>query len=136
MVEFDGEACVVEAAVAKILRDAGCDGGAWAYSYPYFTESLPAEQYRVDVTPELDALQRQIAAVLGKVGLQGGRWDVWGWRGDQVLFVEVKKEGEPFNLNQIMWLYTALQLGISPEAFVVLEYQTWAEELAAFADIL
>ena len=110
----------VETTLCGLLKPAYCDGAAWAYSDPYFTDSLPATPNRIRISRELEELRRRIAV---RHGVSAGLWDVWAWRGSQVLFIEVKKGSERFKDNQIDWLQAALREGMPPRAFVVLRYR-------------
>ena len=76
-------------------------------------------------TPVL--LPEMAAALFKKIelttGLKGGCWDIYGWRGEGVLFVELKqRKRDRISLNQRKWIEAALSIGVPLSAFVVAEW--------------
>lgn len=123
LVEYKKHAEIIEIVVCRLLESRGAQGAAWAYSGESFTATRPQIDAQVAVPPDLSRLQYRIRS---EHGLRSGRWDVWAWRGDHVLFAEVKRgrpRRESFKDVQLSWMHAAIQEGVPPQAFVVFEYE-------------
>jgi hypothetical protein len=70
----------------------------------------------------LSGINRQAASRTGK---KGGAWDVFAWRKDEYLFIESKQYPSSDDLtdSQKAWLEAALDAGILPTAFAVMQHQ-------------
>jgi hypothetical protein len=55
--------------------------------------------------------------------MRSGAWNVFCWRDSEYLFAESKRTGhDRIRDSQIAWLETALNLGLSPESFLIVEW--------------
>jgi len=64
------------------------------------------------------------ARIEARAAMRGGAWDVFGWRGDDVLFIESKQRGnDRLRDNQLAWRLAALDVGVLADAFAVVEYE-------------
>jgi len=60
-------------------------------------------------------------------GRQSSYFDVYAWKGDSILLVETKWLGHNrIRKSQLRWLSAALDLGLSTDAFLVVE---WSVEI-------
>jgi hypothetical protein len=54
---------------------------------------------------------------------RSGCWDVFAWRGKELLFVDAKMlDSDEVSSNQIRWLEASIRCGISPQSFVIFEW--------------
>jgi hypothetical protein len=119
---FDGQVTWTEFVIVRLLERAGWEG-RWIKNWgrgrefclaPDLQRDLPATARKV-----FDDLHRRAFTLRG-----AGSWDVFGWKGDEYLFLESKKfrSSDRLNKNQIAWLEAALLEGFSPAQFVIVEY--------------
>ena len=68
------------------------------------------------------------AAVLARLqreaGTRTGCWDIFAWRGDQVVFVELKqhRSGDRLRPGQERWLAAGVRSGVGVDSFAVVEW--------------
>ncbi len=105
-----------------VAADLGAAGwsAAWVYRPGQFLSSWEPRQYA--------HLPRQALklheAIKKRAGAQAGCWDVFAWRADEPLFVELKRAGSSDQLraSQLRWRAAALALGVSSTSFLVAEW--------------
>ena len=122
---FDGRVLYPEFILLRLVERAGWSG-CWVNNWlGRFWRDIDVE---VTLPPRQAAHFRQIEACAGG---RKGAWDVFAWRGDEVLFVESKQLAQDrLRPTQLAWLECGLELGIPPSSFVILE---WTPEPAARA---
>ena len=86
-------------------------------------------KYRVglpDVAEPVDLPTNQtnlINALREKTGRFGGCWDVVVWKGDTMLFLELKRQKKDNIQNtQVEWLSAALASGLTADNFALVEW--------------
>lgn len=73
---------------------------------------------------ELPEKQRQlINSIRAKTGRHGGCWDVLAWKGDRILFLELKRsKKDRIQHTQDGWLSASLGSGLLHENFALIEW--------------
>ena len=81
---------------------------------------LPENTAPVELPPKQSDLINKIRKRIGK---NAGCWDVLAWKGDEVLFIELKKaKKDSVKQSQIDWLEGCLNLGLTPDNFILVEW--------------
>jgi hypothetical protein len=120
ILEYEGRTAFAELAILWEFNSAGWDG-VWIDTY--------SNAYRTGYwdSPTITELPPGPAALLNRIrqaaGSRGGAWDVFCWRGAEVLFAESKRAGrDTIRTTQVRWLDAALGLDLSPSNFLVVEW--------------
>jgi hypothetical protein len=121
LLDHGGRLAFAELAILWTFQDAGWDG-VWLDSY--------REKFRIgywDQPPvaEIPAPQTQLLARISEQTKAGwrGRWDVLCWKNGDVVFAESKRVGrDAIRESQRTWLAAALELGLTPANFLVVEW--------------
>lgn len=121
VVELAGEPAFVELAILELFRREGWDG-VWIDTY---RNKLRTGYWNVEPLVALPdrpgALLRRILDARGTG--RSGTWDVYCWRGDDVVFAEAKRAGkDSISPAQVTWLEAALQVGVPLSSFLVVEW--------------
>lgn len=120
-VAIDGIATFAELAALKIFKKGGWDG-VWINSFrSKFHTSYPLAHPPTEI-PEmaLDILNR----IHGNASFPRGAWDLFCWKNEQVIFVELKRsQKDKIRPTQIKWLERALAAGFTIENFLVVEWR-------------
>jgi hypothetical protein len=75
------------------------------------SRALPSEQ------------QSLLTRVHEIVGMRGGCFDAFTWKADSIVFAESKWWGhDRIRKSQLRWLSAALEFGLPPESFLVVEW--------------
>ena len=82
-----------------------------------------AEQTECPITDErIREMLYGIAELNG--GTFSGCWDVLAWKGDKIICAESKRlKRDKINDNQVRWLQHALRYGLTPQDFLVVEWE-------------
>jgi len=115
---FDGQATWAEFILLRLLeRDRWV--GAWVKNWgglAFWRGPCNA----IELSATASALFQRIQA---RTAGRGGCWDIFAWRGDEVLFVESKQRGrDRLRLTQRTWLENSLEEGVSLSSFVIVEW--------------
>ena len=119
---YEGRLAFAELVVLWAMQSVGWEG-VWIDSYQ-------GEKYRTgywDSEP-LTELPPEPTSMLSRIrdasGLKtGGAWDVFCWRGSEVVFAECKrKKKDSIKENQIRWLQAAINVGVPLESFLIVEW--------------
>lgn len=128
VIDWNGEPVFAELAVLRLFQSHGWEG-VWVDSY--------RRKYRVglpDVVEPVEIPEKQkklIESIREKTGRLGGCWDVFVWKGDQVLFVELKRsKKDRIQESQISWLETSTSLGLKIEDYMFVEWKISDEKSA------
>lgn len=118
---LDGKKTWPEYALLRLLEQAGWEG-RWVKNWGGGREFCLDVDRSSPLPPAASAtftqIHRQAVALNG-----AGSWDVFAWREDDRLFIESKqRSSDSLNLNQRAWLEAALDVGVSPSQFAVVEY--------------
>lgn len=121
VIDWNGEPVFAELAVLRLFQSRGWNG-VWVDSY--------RRKYRVglpDVAEPIELPRKQkelIDSVRTKTGRFGGCWDVFVWKGDTLLFVELKRQKkDSIQETQRQWLEKSLDSGLAPENFALIEWK-------------
>ena len=119
---FNGEPMFAEIATLRLLESAGWSG-VWVDTF-HRRYRVAVETY-INVPAERAALLAEIEHAVGK---RGGCFDLYAWRGNAVLFAELKLAGEDrIRPSQRRWLAGALACGLPVESFLVVEWDSLQE---------
>jgi len=120
IIDCDGEPLFAELAVLRTLQKDGWQG-AWVDSYrKKFRIGLPGIVEPIELPEKPKKLFDDIST---KVGGFRGCWDVFAWKEDDYLFLELKREAKDYiRESQIKWLESALESGVPSDSFAILEW--------------
>jgi hypothetical protein len=131
LIDFGGRPVFAELCVHELFRLSGWES-RWVETYgaspkaPYFfTEwrDVPLQdQICFPIGDEtISALLQNIMTVNRSSFV--GCWDIIGWFGDTVVFAELKRrKKDKIRATQPQWLKAALQIGLRPENFLLVEW--------------
>ena len=117
-----GQPAFAELVILDAFRSDGWDG-VWIDTY--------RNKYRTgywDIAP-VQALPDAPGALLRRIidargGVRRGTWDVFCWRGPQMVFAESKRaKKDAIKTDQVLWLEAALGIGLGVDSFLVVEWQ-------------
>jgi hypothetical protein len=118
LIELNGEMVFAELAILRSFQQAGWDG-RWidSFHHRYLTNYWP-----VPVSEPLPAKQQLVFdRIRSKAGGTGGCFDVFCWRGGELLFAESKWHDRILK-TQTQWLEAALDVGIPIESFLIVQW--------------
>jgi len=119
IVEFDGNPLFAELAVLRMFQQNGWDG-VWVDSYgKKYRNGLPKVVEPVELPFDKEKI---IASIRNESGRFGGCWDVFVWKDDRILFLELKQKNEPIKDSQRGWLESSLELDYKPDNFALIEW--------------
>lgn len=136
LLDVVGRPLFAELAVYELFRLSGWEArwietyGASATNprcYTTWQPSLPATE-RASQPHQLVAACPSLPPVLHRVAAANGHsfagcWDVLGWYGGTVLFVELKRRGKDrLRATQPRWLAAGLRAGLRTESFLLVEW--------------
>ena len=115
---FDGFPAWAEIVVVRLLERSGW-GAAWVKNWG-------GRAFWRDVNDPVE-LPQTPSALFQKVemmtGVRGGCWDVFAWRGDDVMFIKSKqRRRDRLRPTQRIWLETAMGCGVPLSAFAIVEW--------------
>ena len=120
VIDWNGEPLFAELAVLRLFQSHGWEG-VWVDSY--------RRKYRVglpDVTEPVELPEKQkqlIESIRAKTGRHGGCWDVFVWKGEYVLFIELKRsKKDRIQDSQRLWLEKSFETGLTSDNFAFLEW--------------
>ncbi len=126
---FKAEPVFAELAILRHFQRAGWQG-VWVDTYrrKYRVGYWDAELARLPLGHDSVELPIPQADLLDKIRKGTGKrwsgcWDVFCWNCDQILFAEAKRHGkDQIRDSQRQWVQSALDLGLSLETFLVVEW--------------
>ena len=131
LVDQDGIGIFAELAIRSMVEAEGwsarwvCTYGAGRDGPRYLTSwsDVPlGEQQEVALDSYQDALLAKIAEQ--NHGSYSGCWDVLAWKGERTLFIEAKHDKtDHIRSTQLQWRWAALRAGLTPESFVVAQWE-------------
>lgn len=131
LINFGGRPVFAELCVCELLRLSGWQArwvetyGAGAMTPHHFTcwadTSLAGQQHEPITDAWLLALLHQVAQTTSNT--YAGCWDVIGWKGETVLFTELKRlKKDRLRPTQPRWLEAGLQIGLQPDNFLLVAW--------------
>ena len=119
LLDLNGEMAFAEIAILRSFQEAGWDG-RWVDS---FRQRFLTKYWPTAVSEPLPAKQQAILdRIRSKAGGNGGCFDVFCWRGDDLLFAESKWRDRILK-TQIRWLEAALDFGIPTESLLIVQWR-------------
>lgn len=121
VIDWNGEPVFAELAVLRLFQSHGWEG-VWVDSYRRkYRTGLPD----VVESIELSEVQKHlIESIRAKTGRSGGCWDVFAWKDDRALFIELKRQKrDAIQESQIVWLETCLENGLNTANFALIEWK-------------
>lgn len=121
VLDCDGQPAFAELVVLWTLQKEGWQG-VWVDTYgKKYRVGLPRTVEPVTLPSEQTKLIEDITACAGSLK---GCWDVFLWKGSNLLFVELKRKGkDAIRETQVRWLEASLAAGISPKDFLFVEWE-------------
>lgn len=119
VVDYHGTPVFAEEYTLRSLEAAGWIG-VWVNSYrrEYLTSFAPSERMTLPIVQN-----NRLALIAGSDRFPTGCWDVFAWRGEEVLFAECKrKKRDKIRASQRQWLEKALAVGVAIESFLIVEW--------------
>ena len=120
VIDWNGEPVFAELAVLRLFQSHGWEG-VWVDSY--------RRKYRIglpDVVEPIEIPSKQrdlIESIKAKTGRSGGCWDVFVWKGEDVLFIELKRsKKDNIRDSQVSWLEEGLKSTLKTKDFALLEW--------------
>lgn len=120
VIDWNGEPVFAELAVLRLFQSHGWEG-VWVDSY--------RRKYRIglpDVAEPIELPHKQqqlIDSIKAKTGRSGGCWDVFAWKDDQLLFIELKRQKKDVvQDSQRLWLEKSLESNLTANDFAFLEW--------------
>lgn len=119
LLELNGEMVFAELAILRSFQGAGWDG-RWIDS---FHQRHLIGYWPTPISEPLPKKQQSILDhISAKTGGSGGCFDVFCWRGEDLLFAESKWRDRLLP-TQIRWLEAALDIGIPIESFLIVQWR-------------
>lgn len=119
-IDYKDEPLYAELVVLRMFQEQGWEG-VWVDSYRQkYRTGLPETIKPVDLPVEKEAI---LASIRDKTGMAGGCWDVFIWKDDQILFLELKrKKKDAIKDSQRSWLEASLESDHTSEDFALIEW--------------
>ena len=129
VLDHNGEPCFAELVILRLLIEHGWDG-VWVETYggTHFLRTMPREWNLESEHVLIPVDKERLLKTIWKAAKTSACFDVFVWRGDQVLFCEAKRVGKDrFTAAQVHFIEGALACGIPQESLIVVE---WSEAVA------
>jgi len=120
VIDYNGEPLFAELAVLRLFKSNSWDG-VWVDSYRRkYRAGLPDVVDPVNIPDKQDKL---INSIREKTGRSGGCWDLFLWKEDEKLFIELKRrKKDVIQDSQKEWLEQSLNYGLLSENFAFIEW--------------
>lgn len=120
VIDWNGEPVFAELAVLRLFQSHGWEG-VWVDSYRRkYRIGLPDVAEPIELPPKQRDL---IECIKAKTGRSGGCWDVFVWKGEEVLFIELKRsKKDNIRDSQVSWLEEGLKSTLKTKDFALLEW--------------
>jgi len=120
LIDYSGRLAFAELAILWTMMEQGWDG-VWIDSY---RKLFRTGYWDCEPVPSLPPRQAELLErIYEKAGFRSGAWDVFCWRGDEVMFLESKRAGKDhIRESQTRFLQAALEVGLFLESFLVVEW--------------
>ena len=112
LIDFKGRCHFAEETILSMLQEVGWDG-VWVDNY--------RGRFRCGEPPSKQ--KKLLHRVQQRAGIRGGCFDVYCWKGDAVLFAEVKRKGKDrMRPSQCRWLQAAIDCKLPLDSFLIVEW--------------
>lgn len=120
LLDFKGAPLFAELVILWMLEEDGWSG-VWVDNYrKKFRTGMPGTEVSVSLPPDQQAILDKIKKTNDSMS---GCWDVFAWRGNEILFAESKLSGKDrIRPTQIRWLRSALKAGFTEKNFLLVEW--------------
>ena len=121
LIDCEGAASFAELVTLRLLENEGWEG-VWVDTYRNkFRRGYWGVPTVATLPPDRSLIMERIHSHRGSG--RSGTWDIFAWRGDDILFVECKRAGEDaIRPSQITWLAAALADGHPNDTFLIVEW--------------
>lgn len=117
IIDLDGEPLFAELAILRLFEKSGWSG-VWVDTYRRKFRTSPSNYVELP-----DKMQEHLSAIYERANSRNGCWDVFCWKGDDVVFVESKRSArDRIRSSQLIWLESALAIGIPVNSFLVIQW--------------
>ena len=120
VLDYEGHPLFAELVILHLLEKEEWSG-VWVDTYgKKFRNDLPEKAEPIILPADEQSLLDKIS---DRAGGFKGCWDVFAWKGNEYLFAESKRLGkDAIRDTQINWLSAALEVGVSPKSFLLIEW--------------
>lgn len=125
LVDYKGKGIFAELAILGLLIESGWNG-IWVETYGgiHFLKDMPTSwkllSHKISIPSDKEALLRNI----WKTGKTTACFDIFAWKGDEILFCEDKHKGKDKLTNaQTKFIEGALSCGIPAESLMIVEWE-------------
>lgn len=119
LLDVDGEPMFAELAILRHFQKDGWDG-VWVDTFRKKYRTAWGEASVVRLSGERLQL---LKAINQRAGSAYGCFDVFCWKGDRIVFAESKRKlKDSIRETQLIWLEAAIQLGLEPDSFLIVEW--------------
>lgn len=121
LIDFQGKPVFAEIAILKTFENAGWKG-VWIDTYRNkFWTDLPDRTTPSALSGNVVELYERLRAA--NDGSRSGFWDVFAWKGEEVVFAEAKwSNKDQIQKTQEAWLGAALSTGLQLQSFLIVEW--------------
>ncbi|HKK60381.1 MAG TPA: hypothetical protein VJ937_12950 [Salinivirga sp.] len=122
VLEYNGEPVFAEILILRKLQEAGWDG-VWVDTFRgKFLNSYYPNREEVEIPENCLQLLNKIE---NKIGTKSGCFDIYCWKGNEVLFAEAKRQSKDrIRKSQKKWIEGALATGISRKSLLIVEWSS------------
>ncbi len=117
VIDFNGKPVFAELAVLRLAQSHGWQG-VWVDKKKYRVGLLDVASVIIP-----DDKQKIINEIRSKISGLGGCWDLFLWKGNQTLFVELKSKVDRKQDSQIQWLEASLDFGYPVANFIFIKWE-------------
>ena len=133
LLNFEGTPVFAELLISKIFKNEGWNT-RWIETYgkpklsPIYLEDWIDSPYKNQINHPIE--NEQINDLLTAIAVEngntfGGCWDIFSWKGDNVIFAESKRnKKDSIRSTQENWINSGLKIGLKPHNFMMVEWDT------------
>lgn len=125
LLTYQGGPIFAELLILRVLEAHGWEG-VWVSSYggiKYLSQMPHDSSLKHGRVSLPDDRQSFLNRIWRRSGQQGGCFDVYAWRGEQVMFCEAKRQGKDrIRLSQRRWIEAAILEGVSLNSLLIVEW--------------